>query len=218
LESEQKEAMKALKDALCNALVQKTLDVSNQAGQIVLGVNASMEGWGAILHQEDEKKIRHPSQYESGHWNTAEKKYETGKRECRGLMRALKKFRTYVYSVQFFVETDANTLAHQLNLPAIDLPAALVNRWITWIRQFDFDVKHVPGGLNGGPDGLSRRPRGEWEPDPDDQEVDDLEETIEAILRSVRVEQKEGKGHYKLFVGVQLSQPYKGEWREIDEF
>jgi hypothetical protein len=49
--------------------------------------------------------------------------------------------------------------------------------------------------------------------------VDDLEETIEASLKSMRVEQREaGKGHYQPFVGLKQSQLYKGECKEIREF
>ena len=219
-ETEEKKAMAILKEALCNAPALKTLDVSNGAGQIVVGVDASLEGWGAILEQEDENKDRHPCRYESGLWNNAEKRYDAGKRKCRGLMKALKKFRNYVYGVRFLVETDANTLVHQLNLPANDLPGALVTRWIAWIRLFDFDVKHVPGRLNGGPDGLSRRPRGEGELEP--EEEDDLEETIEASLRGIRVEQgsdrKRRKRPYEPFVGLRLPEEYKGRWKVIGEF
>jgi hypothetical protein len=106
-----------------------------------------------------------------------------------------------------------------LNLPTINLPGALVTGWIAWIWLFDFDIKHVSGRLNGGPDGLSRRPQGQGEPDPDNQEVNDMEDTIEARLKGVQVEQRdEGKGRYEPFVGLQLSQPYKVEWWEIREF
>ena len=69
--------MKALKDALCNALALKTLDISDKASQIVLGVDASLERWGAILQEKDEKKMGHPCWYESGLWNATEKKYDT---------------------------------------------------------------------------------------------------------------------------------------------
>jgi hypothetical protein len=151
-----------------------------KAMAIMIGVDASLEGCGAILQQEDENMDRHPCRYECGLWNNAERRYDAGKCECRGLMKALKKFRNYVYGVRFLVETDANPLVHQLHLPANDLPGALVTQWIAWIRQFDFDVEHVPGRLNGGPEGLSRQPRGEGEAKP--EENDDLEETIEASL------------------------------------
>src|SRR6266516_2561273 len=46
-----------------------------------------------------------------------------------------------------------------------------MTRWLTFIRLFDFEVKHVSGTKNTGPDGLSRRgkaPTDEEEADPDD--------------------------------------------------
>jgi len=178
--------MAILKDALCNAPALKTFDVSAGAGHIVVGVDASSEGWGAILQQKDENKDRHPGRYESGLWNKSEKRYDVGKRECRGLMKALKKFRNYIHVVRFLVESDTNTLVHQLYLPANNLSGALVICWIAWIRLFDFDVQHVPGRLNGGPDGLSQRLRVEGEHEL--EEEDDLEEIFEASLRGIRVE------------------------------
>ena len=74
-------------------------------------------------------------------------------------MKALRKFRTYLYGVRFILELDANTLVAQLNRSATDLPGALVTRWLAWIRLFDFDVRHVPGRKHTAADGLSRRPR-----------------------------------------------------------
>jgi len=219
-ETEEKKAMAILKEALCNAPALKRLDVSDGARQIVIAVDASLEGWGAILQQEYENEDRHPCRYESGLWKKAEERYDAGKRECGGLMKAIKKFGNYVYAVRFLVETDTNTLVHQLNLPANDLPGALLTRWIAWIRLFDFDVKHVPGRLNGGPDGLSRQPRGKREPEP--EEENDLEEPIEASLRGIRVEQgpyrKRRERPYKTFVGLRLAEEYKGSWKEIGEF
>jgi len=118
------------------------------------------------------------------------------------------------------METDANKLVHRLNLPANDLPGALLTCWITWIRLFDFDVTHVPGKLNWGSEGLSRRPW--WERVLNSEEEDDLEETLEASLRRIRVEQgperKKWGRAFKLFVGVRLAEEYKGRWKERGEF
>jgi len=38
--------MAIMKEALCNAHALKTLDISDGAGQIVMGVDARLEGWG----------------------------------------------------------------------------------------------------------------------------------------------------------------------------
>src|SRR5262249_5817826 len=47
-------AMDTLKNRLTTAPALKTLDYSPKAGQIILAVDASLDGWGAILMQEAE--------------------------------------------------------------------------------------------------------------------------------------------------------------------
>src|SRR5205085_5906721 len=96
----------------------------NQVGRIILSVDASLIGYGAILQQEGEAGKRHPARYESWLWTETERRYDAGKLECRGLLRAMKKFRHYLYGVHFLVETDAQTLVHQLNQPITDIPCA----------------------------------------------------------------------------------------------
>ena len=46
------------------------------------------------------------------------------------MLKALKKFRYWLYGTYFYVETDANTLVAQLNRSATDLPGALVTQWL----------------------------------------------------------------------------------------
>jgi len=41
--------MAIMKEALCNALALKILDVSDGTRQIAVGVDASLDGWEAIL-------------------------------------------------------------------------------------------------------------------------------------------------------------------------
>jgi len=135
-------------------------------------------------------KKRHSARFESGVWNEAEKKYDGGKLECRGLLKALKKLRVYLYGVQFVVEIDARTLVHQLNLPASDLPGSVVNRWLAWIRLFNFDIKHVAGKKHGGPDGLSRRKQSE--DDSDDDDSDELDECMDTDLTHAMVNNGDG--------------------------
>lgn len=129
---------------------------------MIVAVDASGKGWGGVLMQKREG-VRRVARYESGVWSSAEATYDAGKLECRAVLKTFKKFRHWLYGVHFTLETDANTLVAQLNRPASDLPGALVTRWLTWIRLFDFEVKHVPGTKNGAADGLSRRPATEEE-------------------------------------------------------
>lgn len=61
-----------------------------------------------------------------------------------------------------------------------------MTRWITWIRLFDFEVKHVPGKKNGAADGLSRRPATEEELQEQEKERD-VDEFIAAEISFLRV-------------------------------
>lgn len=183
---EQQEAMDDLKNALTSPPALRPIDYE-EGGAIVLSVDSSLQGWGAILQQAEpeEPKKRHPSRYESGLWTDPERKYDSGKLECRGLLKALKKLRFYLYGIHFQVEIDAKTLIHQLNQPASDLPGSVVHRWLAWIRLFSFDIKHVLGVKHQGPDALSRRPRGDDSEEEEDPE--DLEAAMDADLDGMTV-------------------------------
>jgi len=189
-EEPQQEAMDELKRALTTAPALKPIDY-HATGTIFLSVDSSNIEWGAILQQEeDSTKKCHPTRFESGVWNEAEKKYDGEKLECRGLLKALKKLRVYLYEVRFVMEIDARTLVYQLNLPASDLPGAVVNRWLAWIRLFNFDIKHVTGKKHGGPDGLSSRKQSE--DDSDDDDSDELDECMDADLTHAMVNNGDG--------------------------
>ena len=71
---------------------------------------------------------QHPAKYESGIWSPQEKVYNATKRECRGVLKALKKVRHWLYGVYFILETDANVLIFQLNGIGTDIPGALIMR------------------------------------------------------------------------------------------
>jgi len=144
-ETEAKKAMIILMEALCNTPVSKTLDMSDGTGQIVVGVDASIEWWGAISQQEDENEDWHACRSQWGLWIHTYIRYDMPKHEWGGLKKALKKFRNYVYAVTFLMARDADTLVHQPNLTANNLPGGLITHCIAWIKLLDCDIKHVPG-------------------------------------------------------------------------
>ena len=69
---------------------------------------------------------RHPAPYELGMWTDVDRKYDCGKLECYGLLKALKRIRYYLYGVRFLLEIDAKMPFHQLNQPASDLPVSVI--------------------------------------------------------------------------------------------
>lgn len=192
--TEEQLAMDKLKVALTTApaLVKIDYDVDLTVFAIILAVDSSLSGWGAVLMQLDEKKKRHPARYESGLWDSAERNYDATKRECRGVLKAIKKMRFHLYGIHFILETDAQVLVDQLNRSASDIPGALVLRWIAWMRLFDFEVRHVPGKKHTAADGLSRRPRTESDDIDDTREVN-IDEWIDGQLNLVTVYRLEGE-------------------------
>jgi hypothetical protein len=103
------------------------------------------------------------------------------------LLKARKKFSFWLYGIHFSVEIDAATVVAQLNRSASHLPGALTVIWFTWIRLFDFDVKHVPGGVrDAAADSLSRPPATGQDLNDANNEQDN-DDFIDADLDSVRV-------------------------------
>jgi hypothetical protein len=77
---------------LVTALVLIKIDYNTKAGEIIVRVDASLEGYGGYLGQKDIKsrKVR-PIRYKSSIWSQAERKYNATKREYRGVLKILKK-------------------------------------------------------------------------------------------------------------------------------
>jgi len=187
---EQQIAMDEFKKALTSAPALNPIDYESK-GKIVLSVDSSLAGWRAILQQEEPKTgKRYPACFDSGIWTEAEKKYDAGKLECLGLLKALKKLRMYLYRVRFLVEIDAMTLVHQLNQPPSDLLGSVVNRWLAWISIFTFEIKHIARKRHRSPDGLSRRRRS-VEDSNEEEGVEELEEEMDADLAVNEVDSEE---------------------------
>lgn len=177
-EAKHDDAMFKLKAAVCSAPALRPIDYRSQK-PVVVSVDSSYIAVGFILSQEDGNGRRRPARYGSITWNEREARYSQAKIELYGLFRALKNLRVYIIGVsKLVVEVDASYIKGMLNNPDIQ-PNAAMNRWIVGILQFDFELRHVPGKLFGGPDGLSRRKRAEGDQEDDGAEA---EEWVDEIL------------------------------------
>ena len=136
--------------------------------------------------QEDGDSKRYPLRYKSGVQSDAKRRYNAGKRECKSVLKALKKFRLYIYSVRFILKLDAKTLITQLNKSATDLPSALITQWLTYIQLFNFNIRYIPGKKYLVTDGLLRRPPIEKDIK-EEEEEEDIKEFINTKLAYVRV-------------------------------
>ena len=155
---EQKNVMNILKLTLMTASTLRFLNYSLLTDEIILTVDFILKEWDIILFQINSQTSKnHSSCYESGLWTMFESKYNVIKRECRELLKALKKVRFWLYEMRFTIEIDINILIAQLNRSVADLSKILMTRWLTWIRLFDFNVRHVFDKRHTAADELSRR-------------------------------------------------------------
>ena len=119
-----------------------------------LYTDASTPGLGAILAQVQEGK-EHIICSASRSLNQAEKAYPATKLECLAIVWAIAKFRPYLMSMTFEVDTDHYALQW---LKTMRTGSALLHRWSAALEEYNFTVKHHPGKCQTHVDGLSRLP------------------------------------------------------------
>jgi transposase InsO family protein len=146
-------AFDALKTALVSAPVLGFADFKKP---FILETDASHDGLGAILSQEQEGK-RRVIAYASRRLRPTEKNqanYSSMKLEFLAMKWAItEKFRHYLIGASFEVYTDNNPLVHFRTAPL----GALEQRWAAQLAQFNFTVRYQPGKMNPA-DALSRLP------------------------------------------------------------
>ena len=122
----------------------------------VLHTDASYDGLGAVLYQEQEGEHKVIA-YTSRTLNAAESNYHSNKLEFLCMKWAIcESFRDYLYyAKQFTVITDNNPLTHIFNTPRLN---ATSQRWVSVLADFHFDIQYRPGRQNYDADALSRFP------------------------------------------------------------
>ena len=151
-------AFNNLKTALTQAPVLGYADFKKP---FILEIDASFEGLGAVLSQEQKDGKTRPVAYASRSLHPAErnmKNYSSFKLELLGLKWAVcEKFRCYLLGSSVTVYTDNNPLSH---LQTAKL-GAVEQRWAAELAAFDLDLKYKTGKTNQNADSLSRKPGSE---------------------------------------------------------
>ena len=147
------ESFQTLKRLLISAPVLAFADISKP---FVLHIDASRDGLGGVLYQEQDGKLR-PVAYGSRGLSHSEKNYPAHKLEFLALKWAITdKFRDYLYAARGTkVMTDNNPLTYILSSAKLD---ATGHRWLAALSCFDFTIHYKPGKANIEADALSRRP------------------------------------------------------------
>ena len=121
----------------------------------LLNIDASGDGLGAILYQEQDG-IERVIAYASRGLRASECSYPAHKLEFLALKWAVcDKFHDYLYGSKFIVRTDNNPLTYVLTTAKLD---ATGHRWLAALSSYDFSLVYRSGKKNADADALSRLP------------------------------------------------------------
>ena len=141
--------------------------------QFTVDCDASLEGLGAVLSQENDRCV---VAYASRVLTKQERQYCATRREMLALIWAIQYFKPYLWGRPFKVRTDHSALKW---LKIFKDPHGQVARWLEILSEYDFTVEHRPGLKHGNADSLSRLPC--WQCGASQDQVENLY-SLEAAL------------------------------------
>lgn len=122
--------------------------------EYVLDTDASQEGLGAALHQQQGDRLAVIT-YASRILSATERYCSTSKQETLTVVFALKAFRQFLLGHHLRLPVDHSALTYLRSTPEVMGQAA---RWLDFTQEFDFSCEHRAGRLHGNCDALSRKP------------------------------------------------------------
>jgi hypothetical protein len=115
----------------------------------VVCTDACKEGLGGVLSHNGFIIC-----YESIKLKENERNYVTHDLELESIVHALKKWRHYLMGGRFELRIDHNSMKYLFDHPSLN---ARHSRWLEFLCEYDFDIKHIKGKENKMVDALSRR-------------------------------------------------------------
>jgi len=141
-----------------NMVTTLILVFPNWKKELHLHVDASCIALGAVITKDGGEGLDHPIAFTSHKLSKAKKNYLTT--ECKGLamVHALQMYQHYLLGGHFKMYADHFVLKYLVNKPVL---GGRICGWLLLFQEYDFKVVMKPGGLNVGPDHLSRIEIGE---------------------------------------------------------
>ena len=130
-----------LKRAMVTAPVLQLPDFERE---FTVTTDASEVSVGAILQQDFGSGLQ-PICYESRKLNPAETRYGAYERELLGIIWAVGKWRHYLASRHFTIQTDHDSLKNLTNQPSVN---RRIWKWVQVLQGYDCDLVHIPGKKN----------------------------------------------------------------------
>lgn len=144
---EQTKSFKELKNVLASEPVLKFFDPNKP---VILSVDASKDGLGAVLLQENQ-----PVAYASKALNSTQQNYAQIEKETLAILFGCERFHQYLFGKKFFVESDHKPLASIFRKSLYDCPARLQRMRIRLLK-YDLHIVYKPGKDLHVADALSR--------------------------------------------------------------
>jgi hypothetical protein len=125
------------------------LRIADPNVDFIVCTDAWQEGLGGVLSHN-----RFVICYESRKLKEHEKNYATHDLELAAIIHALRKWRHYLMGRRFELRTYHNSLKYLFDQPILN---ARKSRWLGFLCEYDFDIKHIKGKENKVVDALSRK-------------------------------------------------------------
>jgi hypothetical protein len=135
-----------LKELLTSSPVLK---IANPNESFVVCIDACKEGIGGVLTQN-----AHVILYESRNLKEHERSYATHDLELAAIVHALRMWRHYLMGKKFELRTNNIGLKYLFEQSTLNVRQT---RWIGFLSEYEFDIKHIKGKENKFVDALSRR-------------------------------------------------------------
>ncbi|CAK1595308.1 unnamed protein product [Parnassius mnemosyne] len=150
----------AFREAKRALLGEKVLAHYEEGRPLVLSVDSSAYGLGAVLAHVYPDGTERPVSCVSRTLNASEKNYSQLDKEALAIFFGITKHHQYVFGRRFVLRTDHQPLSYIFGkrggIP--QTAASCLQRWAARLAAYDFSVEFVRSAANGPADALSRLP------------------------------------------------------------
>jgi hypothetical protein len=135
-----------LKQLLNSAPILRIVDPNED---FIVCIDACKEGFGGVLSQNGFVVF-----YESRKLKEHERHYATHDLELEAIVHALMKWKHYLMGKKFDLRTNHNGMKCLFDQPTLN---SRQNRWLEFLSEYDYDIKHIKGKENKVTNALNKR-------------------------------------------------------------